>query len=43
MAVLLVGGDKTGRWRKVYEEKVPEADRLYDEHLDELGEEEELP
>ncbi len=31
-AILLVGGDKTGndRW---YEEFVPVADRLYDEHL----------
>lgn len=31
-AILLIGGDKTGndRW---YEEYVPRADRLYDEHL----------
>jgi hypothetical protein len=31
-AILLIGGDKTGndRW---YEENVPIADRLYDEHL----------
>jgi hypothetical protein len=35
MAILLIGGDKTGndRW---YEEHVPKADRLYDDHLDEL-------
>jgi hypothetical protein len=35
MAILLVGGDKTGndRW---YEENVPRADRLYDDHLKEL-------
>jgi hypothetical protein len=34
-AILLVGGKKTGddRW---YDEFVPLADRLYDEHLDEL-------
>ena len=34
-AVLLVGGDKTGdkRW---YEVHIPLADRLYDEHLNEL-------
>ena len=34
-AILLVGGDKTGdnRW---YEAYVPIADRLYDEHLEEL-------
>jgi len=31
-AILLLGGDKTGndRW---YDENVPVADRLYDEHL----------
>ena len=34
-AILLLGGDKTGddRW---YEEKVPAADALYDEYLEEL-------
>lgn len=36
--ILLVGGDKTGseRW---YETFVPIADRLYDEHLEELRKE----
>ncbi len=35
VALLLLGGDKTGndRW---YEESVPRADRLYDEHLEML-------
>ena len=35
IAILLLGGDKTGndRW---YEEYVPRADRLYDQHLAEL-------
>ena len=35
VAILLIGGDKTGndRW---YEEKVPVADRIYDAHLAEL-------
>ena len=39
MAILLIGGDKTGnkRW---YEENVPIADRLYDEHLESFKEEE---
>lgn len=34
-AILLIGGRKTGddRW---YDKFVPLADRLYDEHLDEL-------
>lgn len=34
-AILLIGGEKTGndRW---YEESIPRADRLYDEHLAEL-------
>ncbi len=37
-AILLLGGDKTGndRW---YEENVPVADALYDQHLDDLKEE----
>lgn len=32
VAILLIGGDKTGRDRW-YDEFVPQADRLYDEHL----------
>ena len=37
-AILLIGGDKTGddRW---YERFVPVADRLFDEHLNELRKE----
>ena len=37
-AILLIGGEKTGkdRW---YEEFVPIADRLYDEHLETLRKE----
>lgn len=37
-AILLIGGDKTGddRW---YETFVPRADRLYDEHLEQLRKE----
>ena len=34
-AILLIGGDKTGDDR-FYEQFVPLADRLYDEHLKEL-------
>ena len=39
VAILLVGGDKTGddRW---YEKNVPHADRIYDQSLKELQEEE---
>ena len=38
-AILLIGGDKTGddRW---YDSHVPLADRLYDEHLNQLRKEE---
>ncbi|MEX0959567.1 MAG: type II toxin-antitoxin system RelE/ParE family toxin [Burkholderiales bacterium] len=38
VAILLLGGDKTGndRW---YEEFVPIADRLYDEHIETLRKE----
>jgi hypothetical protein len=37
-AILLVGGDKTGddRW---YDINVPKADKLYDQHLEELKKE----
>ena len=42
MAVLLIGGDKTGNDR-FYETFVPVADRLYDDHLEELGKEGWLP
>jgi hypothetical protein len=34
----LIGGDKTGNDR-FYEQYVPVADRLYDEHLTELRQE----
>jgi hypothetical protein len=38
VAILLIGGDKTGndRW---YEEFVPRADRIYAEHLKEIANE----
>ncbi len=38
MAILLIGGDKTGK-RRWYREFVPLADRLYDEHLETLRKE----
>jgi hypothetical protein len=41
-AILLIGGDKTDRWREWYEEMVPFADELYDEHLRTLREEGEI-
>ena len=37
-SILLIGGDKAGHDR-FYEEYVPVADDLYDEHLDELRQE----
>ena len=43
MAILLIGGDKTGQWKEFYEEMIPVADDLYDEHLNELREEGKLP
>jgi len=38
MAILLIGGDKTGKdgW---YDEHIPIADKLYDEHIKELNKE----
>jgi len=38
-AILLIGGDKTNRWREWYAEMVPLADDLYQEHLEALREE----
>jgi hypothetical protein len=38
-AILLMGGDKTNRWREWYAETVPVADDLYDGHLEALREE----
>jgi hypothetical protein len=38
-AILLIGGDKTGRWRQWYEEYIPIADALYEAHLRTLEEE----
>ena len=43
IAILLLGGDKIGRWQAWYEEAIPIADRLYDEYLAELRREELLP
>jgi hypothetical protein len=41
MAILLVGGDKRDHWSSWYEEMIPVADRLFDEHLATLQREEE--
>jgi hypothetical protein len=37
-AILLMGGDKTGD-KRFYERMIPLADRLYDKHLREIGDE----
>lgn len=39
VAILLIGGDKTNRWRAWYRQIIPVADRLYDEHLTALEKE----
>ncbi len=36
VAILLLGGDKSGQWQEWYDEAIPVADRLYEEYLDEL-------
>ena len=35
-AILLLGGDKSGRWREWHNRAIPQADDLYDTHLEEL-------
>jgi len=42
-AILLLGGDKTGQWSSWYEQAIPQADDLYDEHLRELRDEGSAP
>jgi hypothetical protein len=41
-AILLIGGDKKDQWTAWYEQLIPIADQLYDEHLATLKQEEEL-
>ena len=38
-AILLLGGDKSGRWERWYRWAVPAADDLYDAHIEELRDE----
>jgi hypothetical protein len=38
-AILLLGGDKAGRWKQWYDGAIPQADRRYDRHLEELHDE----
>ncbi len=42
-AILLIGGDKAGQWNAWYERMIPVADRLYDDHLQELHRQGDLP
>jgi hypothetical protein len=42
MAILLIGGDKTGRFKEFYTQLLPVADALYDAHLEELRREGEI-
>lgn len=39
-AILLVGGDKRGRWQEFYDRMIPLADKLFDDHLAALEDEE---
>jgi hypothetical protein len=36
-AVMLVGGDKTGSWKRWYRHQIPVAERLYADHLRSIG------
>jgi hypothetical protein len=40
-AILLVAGDKAGKWNRWYTEMIPQAERLYEIYLKERAEEEE--
>jgi hypothetical protein len=39
-AILLLAGDKAGKWNRWYAEAIPQAERLYEIYLKERGEEE---
>ncbi len=39
-AILLVAGDKAGRWKRWHAEAIPRAERLYEVYLKERTEEE---
>ncbi|SRR6266508_4973368 len=39
VAIILLGGDKTGLWNKWYDQNIPAADRLYNTYLKELTDE----
>ena len=39
-AILLIAGDKAGRWKRWYAEAIPRAEHLYEIYLKERGEEE---
>ncbi len=38
-AILLLGGDKSGQWAEWYQWAIPQADDLYNTHLQELRDE----
>jgi hypothetical protein len=42
-AILLIGGDKTNRWQEWYKKYIPIADALYNDYLEELRKEGNLP
>lgn len=39
VALLLLGGDKSGQWNAWYADAIPAAEQLYEEHLTQLQEE----
>ncbi|MGW2095037.1 type II toxin-antitoxin system RelE/ParE family toxin [Promicromonospora sukumoe] len=42
-AILLVGGDKSGRWKTWYRDAIPDAERLFESYLREREQEEGKP
>jgi hypothetical protein len=37
VGVLILGGDKTGQWKRRYRDAIPAADDAYDGHLNDLA------
>ncbi|MEZ4498779.1 MAG: type II toxin-antitoxin system RelE/ParE family toxin [Thermomicrobiales bacterium] len=42
-AILLIGGDKSGKWQRWYDRMIPIADDLFDEYLHEIRNEGLIP
>lgn len=38
-AIMLIAGDKTNQWQRWYKKAIPQAEKIYQEHLKQIGHE----